>query len=74
MCCTDDFCSIVQLFNRSTESCNLLIINCLKMRGCAIAPREACFDRILFGAQLLSVLFGADSLLNRSTERIPSKQ
>ncbi len=40
MCCTDDFCSIVQLFNRSTENCNLLIVNCLKMQGCAIAQEK----------------------------------
>ncbi len=61
MCCTDDFCSTVQLFNRSTKSYNLLIVNCLKMHSSSIAPSEACFDRIIFDSHLLGVLFGVDS-------------
>ncbi len=65
MCCTGGFCSIVQLFNCSTESRILLIVNYLKMCDCAIAPSKACFGRIIFGSQMLGVLFGADSTIER---------
>ncbi len=42
----------VQLFNRSTESCNLLIVNYLKICECTNGQCEAYFCKIILGCQL----------------------